>query len=161
MKSDGQRAQKAEAPAVVTLGELFDRYEREMPPGALEANSWATVRIHVRHLLRLLRLLGRRSPVIALTTDTLQRYINARPREVYRGKPISGKTAKKEVVTFRAVWNWGKPRGLVAGDAPTKGLRYEKEEERGGLLTWGEIERRIARGGLTESRRTGCGSRFS
>lgn len=38
----------------------------------------------------------------------------------------------------------------MTGDAPTKGLRYEKEDPKPGFMTWEEIERRVGRGGLSE-----------
>lgn len=147
LRSDGQRTRKVEAPTVVTLDQLFTRYEQEMPPGTMEASSLATVLLHKKHLLR---LVGGRTPVQTLSTTILQGYINGRAKEEYRGKPISSKTIKKEVTTFRIVWNWGKDHGIVTGDAPTKGLRYEKEEPKMGFMTWEEIERVVGRGGLTQ-----------
>ncbi len=146
LKSDGQRTKKVEAPTVVTLDQLFARYEQDMPPGATEANSLYTIRIHKKHLLR---LLGGRTPLAALSPSTVQGYINGRAKEEYRGKSISSKTIKKEVTTLRSVWNWGKDHELVTGDAPTKGLRYEKENPKPGFMTWEEIERRVGRGGLS------------
>jgi integrase len=50
------------------------------------------------------------------------------------------------------VWNWGKLHGIVTGDAPIKGLRYEKEEQPPQYQTRDEIEKRIAAGGLDEAR---------
>ncbi len=144
--SDGQRTRKAEAPTVVTLDQLFARYEEAMPPGAMEANSLYTINIHKKHLVR---LLGGRTPVTTLGPSTVQVYINGRAKEEYRGKTISSRTIKKEVTTLRSVWNWGKDHELVTGDAPTKGLRYEKENPKPGFMTWAEIEKRVGRGGLS------------
>ena len=141
----GQRAQKVVAPTVVTLDQLFTRYEQEMPPGSMEANSLDTFRLHKKHLLR---ILGARSGAQATTLTEVQKYVNQRAKESYRGKTISPRTIKKEVATLRAVWNWGKLHGVVAGDAPSKGLRYEKEDQDPPFQTREEIERRIAHGGL-------------
>ncbi|MDB5307108.1 MAG: site-specific recombinase XerD [Gemmataceae bacterium] len=147
VESDGHRTGKAEAPRVVTLEHLFSRYESEMPPGTMEANSLATIRIHRNHLLR---VLGPRVSVQSITTSVLQGYINERARAKYRGKTLSPRTIKKEITTLRSVWNWGKDHGIVSADPPTKGLKYEKEDKKPGFLTWEEIERRVGRGGLTD-----------
>lgn len=146
LKSDGQRTQKVEAPNVVTLLTLFEQFESEMPAGAMENNSLGTILIHKKHLLR---LLGTKTAVNTLATTDLQRYINKRAKEKYRGKVLKARTIKKEVNTFGQVWKWSKLHGLVAGDSPTHGLRYEKEDEKPGFMTWEEIERRVKRGGLT------------
>jgi integrase len=148
--SDGKRAERMEAPQVLTLERLFSRYETEMPAGTMEANSLATCRLHKKHLLR---IFGKRTPAPPLRTTDLQRYVNARAKEKYRDKPISSRTIKKEVATFRAVWNWGKLHGLVVGDSPVAGLKYEKEDLKQPFQTWGTIERQVARGGLTEDQR--------
>ncbi len=147
LKSDGQRSQKAVAPTVLTLEQLFARYEAEMPAGTMEKNSLDTVRTHWKHLLR---LLGPRTAVKEVTTTILHRYVNQRAKEKFRGKNTRPPTIKKEVGSLRAAWNWGKLHGLTTGDAPTKGLRYEKEDGKGGFMTWAEIEQRIARGGLSD-----------
>lgn len=145
--SDGQRTQKTEAPTVTSLEQLFGQYEAGLPPGAMEANSLATIRIHRNHLVR---ILGGRTAVPSLTTTIVQGYINTRSREKYRGKLLSSRTIKKEVTTLRSVWNWGKEHALVNADAPTKGLRYEKEEDKPDFMTWEEIQRQVARGGLSK-----------
>lgn len=145
--SDGRVKSKLVLSDVLTLEKLFARYEEEMPPGAMEENSLATCRLHKKHLLD---ALGKTITAQSVTTSDLQRYVNKRSKDEYRGKTISPRTIKKEVATFRAVWNWGKLHGLVTGDAPTTGLKYDKEEEKHGFLTWAEIEQRIHRGGLTD-----------
>src|SRR5438309_711901 len=71
-------------------------------------------------------------------------------KEKYRGKFIKGRTAKKEVETFRSVWYWCVLHGLLQCNSPTRGLKYEKADEKPPFMTWAEIEQRIARGGLTQ-----------
>src|SRR5947209_2970007 len=100
--SGGKQEAKPSVPDVLTLDRLFSRYEKEMPPGTMENNSLATYQLHKKHLVR---VLGGRTAVPAITTTELQRYINERAKEKYRGKPICPRTTKKEVATFRAVWN--------------------------------------------------------
>jgi hypothetical protein len=68
--TDGQRTQKVTAPTVVTLSEMFDRYEQEMPAGAMEGSSLETHRHHSKHLLR---VLGKKTAVQTLTVTDLQR----------------------------------------------------------------------------------------
>jgi integrase len=145
LRSDGKRTKKVEAPATFTLDDLFTRYEQEMPPGTMEDNSLATFRLHRQHLLS---LLGARIAAQAVTMGEMQRYVNVRSKETYRGTRIKSRTVKKEVASFRAVWNWGKLHGLVHGDAPTLGLKYEKETQKPPFQTWEQTERQVARGNL-------------
>lgn len=130
----------------VTLKTLFDRYQSDMPPGTLEASTLATIGYHRKHLLA---FFGNDAEVASINLSAVQQYVNKRAKDKRRGKPIVPLTIKKEVATLRSVWNWGKSHGLVVGDLPIKDIRYEKEEPRLPFMTWGEIENKIARGGLT------------
>jgi integrase len=147
VRSGGKLEEKPSARDVLTLANLFTRYDEQLPPGAMEDNSLSTHRLHRKHVLR---ILGDKQPAQALTTADLQGYINRRAKETYRGKPIKSRTIKKEVATFRAVWNWGVLHGLLTGHAPVRGLKYEKGDEPLPFMTWAEIEQRVARGGLTQ-----------
>jgi integrase len=60
-------------------------------------------------------------------------------------------TLRKEMATFRACWNWGVHGGKLKGHFPSRGLKYPKGEEKPPFQTREEIERQIARGGLTEA----------
>jgi integrase len=80
----------------------------------------------------------------------MQAYIDRRLRDKYREKPTGPVTVRKEVATFRLIWNWAVTQGHVTGPAPTKGLRYPKIEEKPPFMTRGQIEKIIKRGGLTE-----------
>lgn len=145
--TDGQRTQKVAAPTVVTLAEMFDRYEQEMPPGAMEGNSLETHRHHSKHLLR---VLGRKTAVQTLTVTDLQRYVTRRSGEKKKcGRPYSSETIKKEVKRFNAVWNWARDHGIVTTDPPTRKLRYPKGKAKLPFQTWEQIEKNIARSGLT------------
>src|SRR5947209_8397606 len=88
----GEQTQKAVAPTVVTLDQLFTRYEQEMPPGSMEENSLVTYRLHKKHLLR---ILGARSGAQFVTLSDVQKYVNQRAKETYRDKLISPRTIKK------------------------------------------------------------------
>ncbi len=85
-----------------------------------------------------------------MTLTDLQDYANRRTKETFRGKVISPVTVKKEVATFRAVWNEGVRHRLITGAAPVRGLKYDKGAEALPFMTWVEIEGRIAKGGVTE-----------
>jgi integrase len=113
----------------------------------MEANSLETFGFHKKHLLR---ILGSRTGVQGVTVSEMQRYVNARSHEEYRGKLISPRTIKKEIATFRAVWNWGVLHSRLTGHAPVRGLKYEKESEKLPFMTWDEIETRVQKGGLDE-----------
>lgn len=145
--SGGKLEEKPAVEEVVTLKKLFARYQEEMPHGAMEKNSLATVGLHLKHLAR---IFGEKQAAQALTTADLQRYVNQRAQERFRGKLIKATTIRKEVASFRAVWNWGVSHHLLTGPAPTKGLKYEKRDEKLPFMTWKEIEQRIGRGGLSE-----------
>ena len=53
-------------------------------------------------------------------------------------------TIRKEIASFRAVWNWGVRAGLLSGTFPNRGLVYPKTDEKPPFQTWEEIERQIA-----------------
>lgn len=144
--SDGQHKQKIKAPSVLTLEKLFTRYEEEMPPGAMEKNSIDTFRLHAKHLLG---IIGKKSDVKLISTSTLQHYVNARLKQAFRGKTISPVTIKKEIATFRAVWNWAMPHIPLSVPAPVRGLKFPKESQKPDFMTWDEIEKRVQRNGWT------------
>jgi integrase len=54
------------------------------------------------------------------------------------------------VTSVRACWNWGLGAGLVGRPFPAnKALKYPKGDEKPPFQTWAEIERQLARGGLS------------
>lgn len=139
-----------EAPAPVkpplTVKELRDRYLEAHENGAIEANSLATVRLHLNHVVH---FLGDRFVIRELKNQRLQEYLDTRARR--RGpkkRRLSPATLKKEIASLRAAWNWGMRTGLLEGHFPGRGLTYPKADEKEPFQTRTEIERRIARGGL-------------
>lgn len=142
--SNGKLNGKPSAPKTVGLGEMFDRYRASLPAGALEVNSLATVRIHMKHFER---VLGVRFSVENLTHDRLQDYDNKRTREkTKRVKLLSPITVRKELTTLSGVWSWALARDLVHGAFPSTGLKFPKISERAPFQTWAEIERQIKHG---------------
>jgi integrase len=133
----------------LTLRDLFERYHEALPDGVKEQDTRCTERIHTAHLQR---LLGERTPVHTITTALLQNFVEARAQEKgRRGQPVSHATFRKEIGTFATVWNkWAMPLGLVRGPAPTRGLIYRKTRSKPPFQTLEQVERQIARGGLSD-----------
>jgi integrase len=129
-----------------TLENLFDLYPKSLPEGAKEQTTRKTEGSHILHLSRHLKT-SRLAQ--AMTIADMQAYIDRRLRDRYRNKPPGPVTVKKEVATFRLIWNWAMARGYLTGPAPTKGLRYPKVEEKHPFTTRAEIETIIKRGRLT------------
>lgn len=141
--SDGKRTRKPEKPKMTTLDDLFRRYVAELPSGTKEESTRAGEDIHIKHLKRHLKASRN---VHSLTPADLQTYIARRSKDVWNEKPIQPETIKKEITTFRLIWNWAVDHGYLKSAAPTKGLKYPKQDEKFPFMTWDEIERIVARG---------------
>jgi hypothetical protein len=146
--SGGRLGTKPAVDAPLTLGDLFRRYQAEHPAGVKESSTHSTETIHIAHLLR---LLGAKTVVRGIATETLQGYVNARTKEKGRGnRTVSHVTIQKEIGTLSSIWNrWARPLGLVTAAAPTKGLVYAKARAKPPFQTREQIERQLARGGLS------------
>ena len=55
------------------------------------------------------------------------------------------------MASLRACWNWAVQSGKLHGGFPNRGLKYPKANEKPPFQTWQQIERQIARGGLTQA----------
>ncbi len=86
----------------------------------------------------------------SISKADLQTYVTKRLKEKYHEKPIQPDTVRKELVTFRMLWNWGVQEGLLMGPSPTKHVVLPLTDEKPPFMTRQEIERIVARGGLTE-----------
>ena len=136
-------------PSLCTLAELKDRYLQAVGVGAMEDNSLDTVRMHLNHFVK---TLGTAFSIQTLALSHLQDHVERRAKKKgHFKKPISPVTLKKEMASFRACWNWGVEAGLLTGRFPNKGLKYPKTTDKPPFQTWEEIERHIARGGLSEA----------
>jgi integrase len=124
--------------AATTLGHLRDRYLKAQR-GALEANTLATAKIHLNHIVA---TLGEKYPLRGLSASELQRHIDRRKTTTTkRGRPLSAATIRKEIAGLRAAWNWARNMGLATGDFPARGLVYPKADEPPPFMTRAEIER--------------------
>lgn len=136
-------------PTIRTVGKLVDGYLASILEGSLEKTTLTGMRIHVR---RIKRVLGANTALDEFSLDHLQKYVEKRARDKgIRGRSLSTATMKKELRTLTSAWNWGLNSGAIGKPLPKKGLRYPKTAEKPPFQTWEEIERRIARGGLTEA----------
>lgn len=146
--SDGKRTAKPEPrpePAkALTLEGLFQLYVDTLPQGSREVTTRTCEDIHIRHLKR---HIPTASVAQSLTVADLQKYADARAREKWRGKVIGPDTIRKELATFRLIWNRAAERGHLAGPAPVRGVRLAKPDEKPPFMTWEEIETSIGRGG--------------
>lgn len=152
--SDGKR----ERPVVVhamTLRELLLKYESRLRVGTLEANSIATIKLHLKHIAR---IFGTKLRADRLRFSDLQNYVDVRSLEQgKRGRPLSAVTVKKELASLSGVWNWAARMGDVRGVFPNKGLSYHKTTEKPMFQTRSEIERQIAKGACRTSNRPTLG----
>ncbi len=132
---------------LATLRELRERYLATHSAGAMEESSLGTARIHLNHIAT---TLGGGFALRGLTAADLQRHVDRRATmRGPAGRKISPPTIRKELATFRAAWNWALNMGLLSMPFPGRGLVYPKTDEKPPFQTRAEIERRIARGGLS------------
>jgi integrase len=124
-----------------TLHQLTDGYITTVSNGAIEANTLATAKTHIKHLEK---TLSRGFLLAGLTLGKLQDHITRRATKV------SAVTIKKELDTFRSIWNWGLRMKWVDQPFPASGLVYPKTDEKLPFMTWNEIERRVNAGGNAE-----------
>lgn len=148
--SAGQAATTATAIApALTLNELRDKYVQTHGNGALEPKTLVMTGIHFRHITR---HFGERFVASKLTSGLLQEYVLKRGEGKGKKKGrISPVTIQKDIASLRAAWNWAVRCGLLTGNFPGRYLTYPKTDEKPGFQTMAEIERKIARGGLTEA----------
>lgn len=136
-----------EAARPLTAGELAEKYVATHSNGAREANTLLTVRIHLNHLIA---TLGESFALERLALSDLQRHVDRRCKQKGRaGRVPSAYTIRKELVTFRAAVNWACSMRLVRLAYPAGELAFPKAEEKAPFQTIAEIERQLARGGLS------------
>ncbi len=132
-----------------TLGALMDEYIPAISTGCLEANTVGTLTTHLNHVRQ---VMGRNLRVESVTFAALQKYVDTRSKaRGRRGKPLSAATLRKELVSFGAMWTWATRMEYVKHPFPKQGLRDPKVDEKPAFHTFAEIERRVARGQLSEA----------
>jgi integrase len=147
--SDGKRTGAEKKRERLTIKQLFDRYQAELPPGAKEETTLAGEKIHFQHLLRHLK---GSSLAESLTVPDAQAYVAKRMKDTWRGKNIGGETVKKELTTLRLVWNWAAKMGYLQGKSPVVDIQIPTADEKQIFRTAVEIEQIIKRGGVKTDR---------
>lgn len=151
--SDGQVTTKPTAPTFVTLRQGFDRYLESSAYQKKAPTTQITEKAHTRTICRLLK---KTTPIVTLTSKDLQRYIDMRKNDKgIRGENVQPRTIQKELATLSVIWNdFFKPQGIVGVRFNVRfddNLSYEKDSDKPDFDTYGNIARKIARGGLSES----------
>ncbi len=147
--SDGRVARQAPRSDIQSLSQLFDAYRANLANDSVEPSTLRAVDVAIRHLTR---IFGGTTKLHTLRLADLQRYIEKRSKDKgLRGRNVTATTIKKDVDTLKTIWNWALATDVVNRPLPKRGLRYPKTDEKPPFQTWEEIERRIARGGLTEA----------
>jgi integrase len=121
-----------------TFNQLTEEYLKTVGNGAIELNTLANAKIHIKHLEK---TLGKHFLLAGLTLGKLQGHITR------RAPKVTAITIKKELDTFRTIWNWGLRMQWVDRPFPGSGLIYPKTDEKLPFMTWDEIERRVKPGG--------------
>ena len=142
-------------PAVIpTIGRLLDEYEGSVQSARNEPTTRMTEAVHLGHFRRLLDL---DKVVQQLTNADLQGYINRRQTEKgIRGGKAKTDTIQKEIETFRAIWNnFARSLKVVQTDFKEHfgKLTFPKRRSKPPFQTFEQIERNIARGGLTDEQK--------
>jgi integrase len=131
----------------IKLKELSAEYFSEMP----EITHRSTERIHHNHLLRIVG----NEWFDGIEASSLRSYIRKRSKDDgIRGKKVSGDTIRKELASFRLLWNFAKSLGYVSGDCPLADVKQPKKAKKPPFMTWQQIETKIARGGLSDTEKT-------
>ncbi len=119
-----------------TLKQFSESFLNSIPVGSLEDSTLTGMRIHLRHLSR---ILGVSFSLPTLSLEDLQRYVDRRSKNKgIRGKSLSPATIKKELTTLRTMWNWARNAGHLDRTFPAKGLRYPKSADKPPFQTWGD-----------------------
>ena len=146
--TDGKAESAVNARRDLGLADYYATYGERIPAGHKEATTLKGEQGHVRHFTR---ILGKSRAVQSITKADLQQYAAKRLKERYRGSLIRPDTVRKELVTFRMLWNWGVEEGLLMGRSPTKHVDLPLVDEKPPFMTRTEIEAVIRRGGLSDA----------
>ena len=124
--SYGKRSNRVTLSKILTLRDLFEKYQQSLPNHAKEASSLETEEIHLGHFRKHMPL---SKPLTELTTEVVQAYVNKQLRRKIRNRPIKSETVKRQMDTLRGIFNWAIKQQLYAGSNPTSGLVLPKRDE--------------------------------
>ncbi len=145
--SDGKTAEKASSKKSLGLTAFYSTYREKLPEGRKEPSTLKGEDIHLKHLKR---HLGPNRAMQSISKSDLQTFVSKRLKEKHHDKPIQPDTVRKELVTFRMLWNWGVQEGLLTSPSPTKHVVLPLTDEKPPFMTRKEIAVIVERGGLTE-----------
>lgn len=122
-----------------------------------EESTVDTERIHIGHFYR---IFGQTAKFHSIGQAKLRHYIDRRSAEpgLYGGN-VSGDTIRKELQTFRQLWEFAKGEGYVDGKNPLDGIELPKRNKKGKFRTWKQIETILKKCNLTteeEAELWGC-----
>jgi hypothetical protein len=109
-------------PETTTARQLFDHYLATISNGTVEESSLTTLR---PHCTRITETVGERLRIQGLTLADLQGHVDRR-----RKKGIAPITARKEIATLRACWNWAVHADLLKGFSPGRGCGTRRTTRR-------------------------------
>lgn len=145
--SDGRISEPVSKAKKIRFGELVTAYQTSLPKGAKEQTTLDSEELHFQHLKK---HLGSKTVVTGISVADVQKYVEKRSKDTYRDKPIAVDTIKKEIATFRMLWNWAMSHQGLEQPCPTRGIKYPKRDAKPPFMTLTEIQRRIDRGGLSD-----------
>lgn len=147
--SDGKLDKPVELVRTLKLSEMFATYQKNFTAGAKEVITRKMEDVHMKHLCRIIR---GETPVTAITSGTIQQFVDVRSREEHKGHPVKPKTVRKAVATWRFVWNWAQRQGHVPTKFPAVELVFPKEKQPEPFRTYDQIQAILSRG-VTDRRR--------
>lgn len=117
------------AKAFSTLGALLDEFLRTLTPDALEPTTEHCLRVHVRHLKR---VMGEKLQLRSIDLAAVQSYIDKRAQsDGLNGKKLSPTTIRKEISTLSMIWTWARSHEYVDRALPKDSLRFPKIVDNG------------------------------
>lgn len=146
----GGKETDRQVPACLTLKDIWNGYFESIPSDSRDSIN--TERTHIKHFIEILN----NKNIRAITFNDLQEYINTRIKEEgNRGKTTSTRTIRKEMDTFKGIWNnYALPRKLVSVSFEltfVAKFNFGKESPKAKFQTWEQIENQISRGNLKEN----------
>jgi integrase len=145
--SGGQLTGKPQAAPRLMIGQMADRYLESLQ--GVEDNTRLTLRIHLNHVKRVLKV---DAPLESIHLAEVDGYARKRLSEKHHGKPTQAYTVRKELRTFRRVWSWAAEHGHAVS-MPTwevKSVKLPKDRGREPFRSYDQILRVLKRGGLPE-----------
>jgi integrase len=146
----GGKETDRQAPACLTLQDIWNGYFESIPSESRD--SIKTERTHIKHFIAILK----NKNIRAINFKDLQEYIKTRLEEDgNRGKTTSTRTIRKEMDTFKGIWNnYALPLKLVSFSFEltfVAKFKLGKESTKAKFQTWEQIENQISRGNLKEN----------